>query len=101
MNALSPRALRFIEAGLDLIPDSNAKSTWAEWVGTHPTPQIYEEPLPEPILGAALAALEVEADDLERLRAHAPDEEAFYFDNDISYVRAIEGTLMRTRRLGG
>jgi hypothetical protein len=100
MTALSPKALRIIESGLNLMPDRNARTAWTQWIGTHPTPQSCEEPLPPSVLSAALAALEVKVQDLMRLRKAAPDDETFYFDNDISYVKAIESTLIRTSRLG-
>ena len=99
MITLSPKALRFIEAGLNLIPDPSARSAWVEWACGRSITTLSKAPLPAHLLNAALTALECKVQDLRQQRAQACEDDIFNFDNDISFVTAIETTLLRAEGL--
>jgi hypothetical protein len=103
MIVLSKKARRFIELGAHRLPDRDLKAAWWEWSAQHPLPQgsyltQEKESLPDTVLDAAIAALDMQIQDLQDLRSKAGEDEVYEFDNDISYILAIESSLKASRR---
>jgi hypothetical protein len=102
MIVLSKKARRLIELGAHRLSNRELKAAWWEWSAQHPMPQgsyltQENENLPEAVLDAAIAALEMQIQDLKDLRSKAGEEEVYEFDNDISYILAVESSLKASR----
>jgi hypothetical protein len=102
MTVLSKKARHFIESGVRLLPDNQARAVWGEWSKSHPIPKgsfrtQEDEPFPRDVLDAAIAALSVKMQDHIRRRGEASEDDAYEFDNDLSYMHLIEADLVKAK----
>jgi len=102
MTVLSKRARQLIESGVKLLPDNGAKAVWGKWSASHPVPRgsfrtQKDEPFPQDVLDAALTGLSMKMRDLNRQREAAREDDAYEYENDLSYAHLMAAELAKVK----
>jgi hypothetical protein len=105
MTVLSKKARHLIESGVTLLADQDAIAAWGKWSATHPIPKgsfltQEDDTFPPAVLEAAIAALSVKMEELIRCREAAAEDDAYEFENDLSYAHLIVASLAKAKEAG-